>query len=390
MAASDGASGNDHGVLTRTRVQAEIRDRLLSLRQRLSTDLWPAFDALLERRGFLSSEADPLFHPLGHPIASFPTWVAAAVGRDGGDGEALVLDLIEATVAGYLYVRVHDDRLDEGIGDPDESLFLADAFLVRHQTLLVRHVGSSPRFWDLFEQVAAEYAAAMLLERTVMRVGATYGPDEFDLVLGRSRPLVLPGVAVLDVADRWDLVEPLQRFVHHAVRAAQLVDDLLDCEVDRAAGRLTWVVRRLGGEAGAAEMVHTLLAGGVDEIVAEAIDDVAASDAAAAEVGMVDARAWLAARRAEIVALHETDPDAIPARLAWVGRRGRWEHDCEQLRRTKHSGQRLRGRGVGREPGLDKEMGHRSGVPYRVAERPGSEVLRRTARVRLHAQSGHE
>lgn len=303
--ASDEELGKAHGVLTRARVQAEIRDRLVSMRRRLSAELRPAFDALLERRGFLSSDADLLFHPLGHPIATFPTWVAAAVGPETADSEDRMLDLIEATVAGYLYVRVHDDRLDEGIGDPDESLFLADAFLVRHQTLLARYVGSSPRFWYLFEQVAAEYAAAMLLERSVMRVGATYGPHEFDLVLGRSRPLVLPGVAVLDVADRWDLVEPLQRFVHHAVRAGQLVDDLLDCKVDRAAGRLTWVVRRLGGEDSASVMVQTLVSGGVDEILAEALDDVDASDAAAVEVGMVDARTWLAARRAEIVTLHE-------------------------------------------------------------------------------------
>jgi hypothetical protein len=294
---------NDHGVLSPARVQAEIRERLLALRRQSSADLRPAFDALLERRGFLSSDPDALYNPLGHPIALFPTWVAGAVGRD--DSEERLLDLIEATIAGYLYVRVHDDRLDEGIGDPDESLFLADAFLVRHQALLARHVGSSPRFWNLFEQVAAEYTTAMLLERSLMRLGATYGSDEFDLVLGRSRPLVLPGVAVLDVANRWDLVEPLQRFVHHAVRAAQLVDDLLDCEIDRAAGRLTWVVRRLGGQAGATAMVHALLAGGIDEIVADALDDVDASDAAAAELGMVDARAWLVARRAEIVTLHE-------------------------------------------------------------------------------------
>jgi hypothetical protein len=292
-------------VLTRTRLHAEIRDRLVSMRRRLSADLWPAFDALVARRGFLSSDADPLFHPLGHPIAWFPTWVAAAVGLTSAESEPRLLDLIEASVAGYLYVRVHDDRLDEGIGDPDESLFLADAFLVRHQTLLARNVGSSGRFWTLFEQVAAEYSAAMLLERSVMQAGATYGPHEFDLVLGRSRPLVLPGAAVLEMSDRWDLVEPLQQFVHHAVRAAQLVDDLLDCETDRAAGRLTWVVRRLGGEVSAAEMTHTLVAGGIDEIISDALRDVDASDAAAAEVGMADARLWLEARRAEIVTLHE-------------------------------------------------------------------------------------
>jgi hypothetical protein len=286
-------------------VQVAIRSRLVAMRGQLATDLLPAFDALMARRGGWSNDPQVLFHPLGHPIASLPAWVAAAVGGSGSDDEECVLDMIEATVAGYLYVRVHDDRLDEGIGDPDESLFLADAFLVRHQSLLARHVGSSRRFWDLFERVAAEYTAAMLLERSVMRAGATYGSDEFELVLGRSRPLALPAVALLEVAGRWDLVEPLQRFVHHCVRAAQLVDDLLDCEIDRAAGRMTWVVRRLGGEVDSATLVRTLVSGGVDEIVAEALDDVDAGHVAAEELGMDDAGVWLQARRAEIVTLHE-------------------------------------------------------------------------------------
>jgi hypothetical protein len=299
-------SGHDHGVLSAAVVQAEIQERLLTLRRRVPAELGPAFDSLLARRGFLAAEPEPLFHPLGHPIASLPVWVGATVGLDGADGEARLLDLIEATIVGYLYVRVHDDRLDEGLGDPDEALFLAATFLVRHQTLLARHVGGSERFWTFFEQVAADYSAAMLLERSVLRAGATYGPREFDLVLGRSRPLILPAAALVDLADRWELLVPLQRFVHHCVRAAQLVDDLLDCEADRAAGRLTWTVRRLGGEAGANAMVRALVAGGVDEILADALRDVEASETAAVDLGMVAARSWLAERRAEIVALGET------------------------------------------------------------------------------------
>jgi|SoiMethySBSTD1v2_1073268.scaffolds.fasta_scaffold11429_5 hypothetical protein len=294
------------GVLSAAVVQAEIHERLLDLRHRAPAELWPAFDALLTRRGFLATEPESFFHPLGHPIASLPVWVGATVGLDGTDGEARLLDLIEATIVGYLYVRVHDDRLDEGLGDPDESLFLAATFLVRHQTLLARHVGTSERFWTYFEQVAADYSAAMLLERSVLRAGATYGQREFDLVLGRSRPLILPAAGLLDVADRWELLGSLQRFVHHSVRAAQLVDDLLDCEADRAAGRLTWTVRRLGGEAGPTAMVQGLVSGGVDEIVADALRDVEASDAAAVELGMITARSWLAERRVEIVALRET------------------------------------------------------------------------------------
>jgi hypothetical protein len=293
---------DDHRVLSPSRVHGEIQARLREMRARLAPPLVPAFDSLIERRGFLSDDIDTFFHPLGHPIAAVPMWVAAAVGD--ADQERL-LDVIEATVAGYLYVRVHDDRLDEGIGDPDDALFLADGFLIRHQVLLARHVGASPRFWLLFERVAGEYATAMLLERSLLRAAATYGPAEFDAVLGRSRPLALPGAALLDVADRWELLEPLQRFVHHAVRAAQLVDDVLDCHVDAAAGRQTWVVRRLQRDGGVAAMGRNLVAGGLDEIVAEVLADLDAADGSARAIGMTDASEWLAARRAAVVALHE-------------------------------------------------------------------------------------
>jgi hypothetical protein len=274
-------------------------------RGRLPGELTPAFDALLARRGMSTNDRAAFSHPLGHPLVSFPIWVADAVGAGGAEGEGRLLDLIEATLAGYLYVRVHDDRLDEDIGDPDEALFLADSFLIRHQALLARHVGSSDRFWELFERTAHEYAGAMLLERSLLRPDASYGPAEFDRVLGRSRPLVLGGAALLAIADRWDLLESLQRFVHHAVRSSQLVDDLLDCEVDRANARLTWVVRRLGGEAGPEAMARRLIEGGVDEIVTEAAADIDAAKGAAEMIGMPAARVWLEDRRAALSNLHE-------------------------------------------------------------------------------------
>jgi hypothetical protein len=287
------------------RIQAAIQARLREQRRRLTPELWPAFDALMARRGFMSDDPAAFFHPLGHPIASFPVWVAMAVGEDDPANGVRLLDLIEASVSGYLYVRVHDDRLDEGIGEPDEALFLADAFLVRHQALLARHVGSSARFWSLFEDVAAEYASAMLVERSVMRAGSSYGPDEFDLVLRRSHPLILTGAAILDIADQWQRLESLRSFVHHAVRAAQLVDDLLDCQDDRAAGRLTWVVRRLDGEAGAEAMARALVTGGVDEIITETLADLDEAQAAAGAAGLIEGQAWLDARRAEVLRLRD-------------------------------------------------------------------------------------
>jgi hypothetical protein len=281
----------------------ELRSRLLALRSRVSPSLLGEFDHLMDRMRLLSDSVT-LSHPLAQPLVQFPTWVSGAVDHGAGRRERLA-DMVEATVTGYLYVRVHDDRLDENIGDANLSMFLADAFLVRHQTLIARHVGADPRFWELFQSVANGYASGMLLEREVLRRPSHYDAGVFDLVLARSQPLVLPGAALLSVAERWELLEPLQIFVKYAVRAGQLVDDLMDCRRDLERGRYTWVVRRLGGEQGPDRMMTRLMDTGIDEVVNDVMADLDAASRAALTVGMIDAMAWVSARRQSVVALRE-------------------------------------------------------------------------------------
>jgi hypothetical protein len=108
-----------------------IRDRLLALRGGLTATLLGEFDRLMDRMRLLS-DRQAFSHPLAQPLVQLPAWMSAAVDHGAGRRGRLA-DMAEATVTGYLYVRVHDDRLDENIGDPDLSMFLADTFLIRHQ-----------------------------------------------------------------------------------------------------------------------------------------------------------------------------------------------------------------------------------------------------------------
>jgi hypothetical protein len=213
--------------------------------------------------------------------------------------------MVEATVTGYLYVRVHDDRLDDDVGDPDLALFLADTFLIRHQALIARHVGTDRRFWELFQSVADRYADAMLVERQVLMRHSHYDGAVFERVLDRSQPLVLPGAALLSAADRWELLESLQSFVRHTVRSGQLVDDLMDCVMDLKRGRYTWVVRRLGGEQGREVMLSRLVGTGIDEVVNDVLADLESAGAAAKAVGMPDAATWISTRRQAVLDLRE-------------------------------------------------------------------------------------
>ena len=221
----------------------EIQHRLTAQLERVPRPLRGEADDLYDRLGVLTDDRTAFAHPLIQPLVTFPLWVADSCGV--ADDVGLVSDLVESSLMGYLYVRVHDDHFDEGRGDSATVVYLADSFLVRHQSLLAQHM-PAPRFWALHSRVAQRFAEAMLLERIVLRADAEYGEADFDRVLGRSEPLVLAGALLFDRVDRWDEVDTLLAFVHHVVRAGQIVDDVIDCDRDVALGNHTWVARRLG------------------------------------------------------------------------------------------------------------------------------------------------
>ncbi len=280
---------------------AEVRDRLVALRQRVGEELVADFDDLLDRHDLLSEGEAGMLNPLGQPLLEVALWlVDYAQDQCGTDLGPHLVDLAEATVVGYLHVRVEDDWVDEGIGHRVRAPMLSDAFLVRHQALLARVVGASPRFWTYFEAVAFAYGDAMVLEARLMDPGQSLGQAEFDAILRRSQPLVLPAAAVLDVVDRWDRLGLLEQLVHHGVRAGQLVGDLVDCREDLAEGNHTWVVRRLGGLEGAPVMTDNLVRGGFDAITGEALDDLGLARDAAEAVPLPAAVDWIERRAAGI------------------------------------------------------------------------------------------
>jgi len=277
-----------------------VWDRLGKLPGMLGAELTGPLEQLLSAHGF--THAGALRHPLGHPLVELPGWVDEATGSTLG--AATMTDLAEASVLGYLHVRVEDDLFDHDrqVGEPGLAMLLSDAFLIRHQTLLALQVGSSPRFWSRFQRLAFDYGEAMAQEHLLLKRSSVYREEHFELVLRRSMPLAIPGLAVLDLTDRYDLEPELLGLVHEIVSAGQLLDDLRDAGVDFDAGNFTWVVRRLGGEEGREAMMSTLVRkGGFDDIVAVAISDVDAGVRRAEKLGTPSAAAWLTARREAVL-----------------------------------------------------------------------------------------
>jgi hypothetical protein len=275
-------------------VTALVDDRLRGVRARAGARLHGAFDGLMDRHGWLRGD-DPDYY-LGlnsQPVLVLPLWLADAHPVD----DAVLAEVLAASWLGYAAVRVQDDWMDEGLGEPAEVVWLGQAFLVAHQAALAKVVGDHPGFWALFEDVWAGYGDAMLLEAELLAPEATYGPDEEAAVLRRSRPLVLPGAALLARAGAWEGIADLEALVAHAVRAAQTFNDALDARTDLRQGRFTPVVRRFGGAQGEGELMRQLIVeGGLDALFAESQADLQAARAAADRLGATAAAAWLDAR----------------------------------------------------------------------------------------------
>jgi hypothetical protein len=271
-------------------VDAELGRLVAAIGPRLGRRL----DELIRTHGF---DQDHLAHPLNQPIVLLTRWVAdspiLSTGVDGSAVDALTL----ATIIGYLYVRVQDDVVDEGTDDDPAAMLLADALLVRHVALVAREAGDSARFWDFFERTAWAYGDAMLLERELHRPGAPYRETDFDAVIRRSEPIVIPSAVLLDRSDRWEHLPRLLAFAHLVTRAGQLVDDLRDAARDRDSGNYTWVVREMGGLDGKGQMLTTIALGGFDSILGRAERDLDAAAGIAADLELPAAVQWLGERR---------------------------------------------------------------------------------------------
>lgn len=308
------------------RLEAEVLRRLASFRGRLGSELGALFDALAARLRLLEGEPGEGYfsHPMALPVLELPLWIAT---RPGGPAPALdagsralpplAVDLAETAAVGYLHVRIEDDLVDEGVGEPGAAVLLSGALFTRHQALLARSLPGGSPFWGLFEEVWLGYGEAMLLERRLHRGAGPRDAATFRRVLARSRPLVLPAAAALFALSQAEHLAALEEFVSALAAAHQLFADLLHAEKDRALGNATYVLARLGAQVeardagqpqasgaalaggeprhdpagrGATALRAQLFArGGFDAILEEARCELARAEAAAGALGLPEA-----------------------------------------------------------------------------------------------------
>ncbi len=182
-------------------------------------------------------------HPLALPVVELPDWAAPECPPEARASARA------SAVAGYLHARILDDRLDADraeLPSPLDDLAASFAMAV-HLDLLADAAGPFPVL-PIAAQLWGSFARAMADE---LRLGTT-APDaaEYHRSLDRSRPLILPALAVLgrsgrDPTDLVDLVEAI-------IDAHQRLTDVLDLQRDTRHGRQTHAWAALGLAEGAA------------------------------------------------------------------------------------------------------------------------------------------
>jgi hypothetical protein len=296
-------------MLDRGSIKLHVDRHLMAALDVLPPRLRESFEGVLRERCLLSPDPAPYFRPLGHPLFELPAWVAARLGEEGVDmPDEVLADVLGVSVLGYLHVRAQDDWLD-GVAREDPGLVaLAEALLALSNRLLVSVVGSSPRFWAFYAEVMTVYAGSLLRADELRKGGAPIGRSDFEQLLAQSRPLAIPTAALLDRADRWDLLGPLEEFVFAATAASQLVNDLTDLYRDRTMGHRTWTLEVVG--ASEADQLWTELAGSpsgqagqLHERIEEALSFHERSACAALALAPTAAMGWITDRRAMLESL---------------------------------------------------------------------------------------
>ncbi len=255
----------------------------------LGDELRAAFDGMVATTGAnASAGARPYLLPISQPVVLLPLWLSRALPQQTR------VDLVGSALAGYLAVRVQDDWVDRRCGDAEVAMVLSAALAGRHAALVGRHaVGEA--YWHLHAERWSKYATAMALERQLAAGVGPYTEAEFQRVLDRSRPVILPGAAALALSGRWSVLPRLSAMVDCIVAAHQRFDDLRDGLDDLRAGLRTPVLARSGARSAGAWLGWLAADGARDELALAAAELETASQCAQ-QLSLPDAEPWLLAR----------------------------------------------------------------------------------------------
>lgn len=190
--------------------------------------------------------------PLAPPLVYLPLWLRDRLWRDrpgGPPSREAAAGVVQATMWGYLYIRIQDDLLDES--EPDRAFtLLGNACILEMERALRRWVGDAPGFREAFAAAWIEFTRFTLAEHEQLRSAAPYSLEDFESHCRKVAFARVPLLALSALAGRPELGADLDALVHALGIAYGMTNDAWGWPRDLANGHRTWLLARAGLEQG--------------------------------------------------------------------------------------------------------------------------------------------
>jgi hypothetical protein len=176
-----------------------------------------------------------------------PVWLAAqATRRRRAAARAWLPDVLWAQYRLFLFVRIHDDLVDEQGAREPLLVFVADRLLLDAETDLARHLARGA-WWFRCRRLIADSLDAIAQVDGLERRGGGAERAWLDLYARVSAVLKVGAAAACALSGqqaRWPLVA---RFADQIAVANQILDDLVDIDEDLARGRVNFAAAVVAG-----------------------------------------------------------------------------------------------------------------------------------------------
>jgi hypothetical protein len=233
--------------------------------------------------------------PRAFPILLLPWWLEASLASR--PDPALQADLVDAAIAGYLFVRMIDDLMDD---DRDVPPAAVPALIVLHtefQSVFARRFAADHPFWAEFRRASFAAAETASADATLEQVGRA----EFERIAARKvAGAMIPIAAVCHAHGRADVLPAWADLVDRLGRWHQMRDDTLDWSRDELHGRTTYVLSEAARRRPGRPAIEWIVEGGLgwaqDELDRR-MDD---AMAIARSLGSPDLVRYLEGRRADV------------------------------------------------------------------------------------------
>lgn len=189
-------------------------------------------------------------NPLAPPLLYLPIWLFDSFVRRrliAAEQRPSLIQILAATMQGYIYVRTQDDVLDEPDHSNREFLLLGNVCCAASTRMYAEALGSEVLpFWAEYDRAMVDFSNMTLAERHAVLRDDPYENEQFTHHADKVAFARIPMLAVATLASRLDLAPGITTLVHHLGIAYGLVNDVIGWPRDVRAGQRTYLLARAG------------------------------------------------------------------------------------------------------------------------------------------------